>query len=96
MAGRTDIAVRGDKILIDGVPPITIQDMEKWNSMSLIEKSDAVQEIFNTVKPRRVGRAALQGATFGFSDEAIAAASNPRAAVSAAISGETDASAPYY
>lgn len=96
MAGRTDIAVRGDKILIDGVPPITIQDMEKWNSMSLIEKSDAVQEIFNTVKPRRVGRAALQGATFGLSDEAIAAASNPRAAVSAAISGETDASAPYY
>ena len=96
MAGRTDISVRGDKILIDGLPPITIQDMEKWNSMSLIEKSDAVQEIFDTVKPRRVGRAALQGATFGLSDEAIAAASNPRAAVSAAISGETDASAPYY
>lgn len=96
MAGRTDISVRGDKIIIDGVPPITIQDMEKWNSMSLIEKSDAVQEIFDTVKPRRVGRAALQGATFGFSDEAIAAASNPRAAMSAAISGETEASAPYY
>jgi len=96
MAGRTDISVRGDKILIDGLPPITIQDMEKWNSMSLIEKSDAVQEIFDTVKPRRVGRAALQGATFGLSDEAIAAVSNPRAAVSAAISGETDASAPYY
>lgn len=96
MAGRTDISVRGNKIIIDGVPPITIQDMEKWNSMSLIEKSDAVQEIFNTVKPRRVGRAALQGATFGFSDEAIAAASNPRAALSAAISGETEESAPYY
>ena len=96
MAGRTDISVRGDKIIIDGVPPITIQDMEKWNSMSLIEKSDAVQEIFDTVKPRRVGRAALQGATFGFSDEAIAAASNPLAAMSAAISGETEASAPYY
>jgi len=96
MAGRTDISVRGNKIIIDGVPPIIIQDMEKWNSMSLIEKSDAVQEIFDTVKPRRVGRAALQGATFGFSDEAIAAASNPRAAMSAAISGETEASAPYY
>lgn len=96
MAGRTDISVRGNKIIIDGVPPITIQDMEKWNSMSLIEKSDAVQEIFDTVKPRRVGRAALQGATFGFSDEAIAAASNPLAAMSAAISGETEASAPYY
>ena len=96
MAGRADISVRGNKIIIDGVPPIIIQDMEKWNSMSLIEKSDAVQEIFDTVKPRRVGRAALQGATFGFSDEAIAAASNPRAAMSAAISGETEASAPYY
>ena len=53
--------------------------------MSLVERSDAVEEIYNSVKPRRVGRAALQGATFGLSDEAIAAASSPKAALAAAV-----------
>lgn len=97
MADRPDVRVVGNQIFIEGVPPITIQDQEKWKSMSLVERSDAVQEIYDAVKPRRVGRAALQGATFGLSDEAIAALSEPRAAIAAAVSGEeSQASAPYY
>ena len=97
MAGRPDVRVVGNQIFIEGVPPITIQDQEKWKSMTLIERSDAVQEIYNAVKPRRVGRAALQGATFGLSDEAIAALSSPKAAIAAAVSGEeSKAAAPYY
>lgn len=97
MANRPDVRVVGNQIFIEGVPPITIQDQEKWKSMSLVERSDAVQEIYDAVKPRRVGRAALQGATFGLSDEAIAALSEPRAAIAAAVSGEeSQASAPYY
>lgn len=97
MADRPDVRVVGNQIFIEGVPPITIQDQEKWKSMSLVERSDAVQEIYDAVKPRRVGRAALQGATFGLSDEAIAGLSEPRAAIAAAVSGkESQASAPYY
>lgn len=97
MAGRPDVRVVGNQIFIEGVSPITIKNQEKWQSMSLVERSDAVEEIYNSVKPRRVGRAALQGATFGLSDEAIAAASSPKAALAAAVSGEeSEASAPYY
>jgi hypothetical protein len=96
MAGRPDVRVVGNTLYIEGVPPITIQDKEKWQSMNLVERSDAIQEIYNAVKPRRSGRAALQGATFGLSDEAIAAAQNPMAAISAAIGGESEKSAPYY
>jgi hypothetical protein len=97
MAVKPDVRVVGNEIFIQGLPPITIKDKEKWQSMSLVERSDAVEEIYNSVKPRRVGRAALQGATFGLSDEAIAAASSPKAALAAAVSGEeSEASAPYY
>lgn len=96
MDGQPDVRVSGNKIIIDGVPPITIQNMEQWRSMSIVEKNDAIDEIYKAAKPKRVGLAALHGATAGFSDEAIAAASNPRAAISAAMSGESEASAPYY
>lgn len=97
MTGRPDVKVVGNQIFIEGVPPITIKDQEKWKSMSLIERSDAVQEIYNTVKPRRPLRAAMQGATFGLSDEAIAALSSPKAALAAAVSGEeSKTAAPYY
>lgn len=97
MASRPDIRVVDNQIFIEGVPPIIIKDQEKWNSMTMIERSDAIEEIYNSVKPRRVGRALLQGATFGLSDEAIAAAKSPKAAFAAAVSGEeSEASAPYY
>lgn len=96
MDGQPDVRVSGNQIIIDGVPPITIQNMEQWRSMSIIEKNDAIDEIYKAAKPKRVGRAAAQGATLGLSDEIAAAASAPRAAISAAISGESEASAPYY
>lgn len=96
MAGKPDIRVQGDTIFIDGVRPIKIQNMDKWKSMNLAERGEAIQEIYKAVKPKRVGRAALQGASLGLSDEGIAALTNPAAAVQAAISGETEGSKPYY
>ena len=47
-------------------------------------------------KRQEFGRAYAQGASVGTSDEIIAAAANPRAALSAAISGEGPESQAYY
>ena len=95
-SGREGIRVKGRKIYFEGLDePITITD-PAWDEMSNVEKSKIVMAIHDIVKPRYGGRAFSQGATLGASDEIIAAAANPRAAVSGALAGETEASQPYY
>lgn len=96
--GRTGIRLKGNRIFIDGVNdgnPIIVTD-PKWDDMTLEEKGKAIEEILKVVKPTEFGRAYAQGASVGTSDEVIAAATNPRAALSAAISGESPESQAYY
>lgn len=95
---RAGIRISGNRIFIDGVNggnPIIVND-PKWETMSIAEKGEALEEIIKIVKPKRVGKAFAQGASVGTSDEAIAAATNPKAALNAAISGEGPNSQAYY
>lgn len=95
-SGREGIRVKGRKIFFEGLDePITITD-PAWDEMSNVEKSKIVMAIHDIVKPRYGGRAFTQGATLGASDELIAAATNPKAAISGALAGESEASQPYY
>lgn len=96
--GRAGIRIKENRIFIDGVNngnPIIVTD-PSWKDMSLEEKGKAIEEILKVVKPTEFGRAYAQGASVGTSDEVIAAATNPRAALSAAISGEGPESQAYY
>lgn len=84
-----NIRIDGTTIHIEGLPPIQLTDnLEAWNAMSNQEKASYVSQLVQMLKPTQKARAAAQGATFGFSDEMIAAATNPLSALSAAMGGE--------
>lgn len=94
--GREGVRVKGNQIFIEGFDkPFTVED-ENWKTLSNIEKSEIIQKLLDVVKPRQGARAVAQGASVGLSDEAIAAATNPKAALSAAIGGESESSQAYY